>query len=311
MTLLPYLVAYGAIGIFVIAVIARFLMWARMPMHLRWELYPVAHEGPKAKYGGSYLEEFEWWTKKRHKSLFSEISAMAAEIIFLVAVKEHNPKLWTRSFPFHFGLYMVIGATALMFGAGLLTALAPGAMEGTLGTLFEYAILVAGVGGLVLGILGALGLLQRRLGDPALKDFTTSADIFNLVFFVVAFGVALANFAIVDRDFSKATAFCQGLITADFEGFSGTGLELYLPLAAVVLLSLLTVYIPLTHMSHFVGKYFAYHTIRWNDEPNLQGGKEEATINALLGQKITWSAEHIQGGGEKSWVDVATEDFSK
>ena len=35
---------------------------------------------------------------------------------------------------------------------------------------------------------------------------------------------------------------------------------------SVVLLSLLTAYIPTTHMSHFVGKYFAYHSIRWKDD---------------------------------------------
>ena len=42
---------------FVIAVIGRFFMWSRMPIHVRWELYPVAHEAKKAHYGGSYMEE--------------------------------------------------------------------------------------------------------------------------------------------------------------------------------------------------------------------------------------------------------------
>ena len=85
-----------------------------MPIHVRWELYPVAHEAKKAHYGGSYLEESEWWTKKREVSLFGELKVMVPEILFLVAVKEHNSKLWSRTFPFHFGLYMVIGCTVLM-----------------------------------------------------------------------------------------------------------------------------------------------------------------------------------------------------
>ena len=58
MAFFPHIITYIALGVFAIACIARVLMWMRMPMHLRWELYPVAHEpGNKAKYGGSYLEE--------------------------------------------------------------------------------------------------------------------------------------------------------------------------------------------------------------------------------------------------------------
>ena len=89
-------------------------------MHVRWELYPVAHEGKRAHYGGSYLEESEWWKKKREVSLWGELKVMVPEIVFLVALKEHNSRLWSRSFPFHFGLYLVGACTALMMLSGLL-----------------------------------------------------------------------------------------------------------------------------------------------------------------------------------------------
>jgi hypothetical protein len=91
----------------------------------------------------------------------------------------------------------------------------------------------------------------------------------------------------------------------------GSGLENLLPQASLVLLGLLMAYIPLTHMSHFVGKYFAYHAIRWNDEPNLRGGKQEAGIHEMLAQPITWAAPHIKGDGKKTWVDAATEEVKK
>ena len=45
MTTLVYIIAYLGLAFFLIAVVARFMMWSKMPMHLRWELYPVAHEG--------------------------------------------------------------------------------------------------------------------------------------------------------------------------------------------------------------------------------------------------------------------------
>ena len=39
----------------------------------------------------------------------------------------------------------------------------------------------------------------------------------------------------------------------------------------ICLAALLLAYIPLTHMSHFVAKWFTYHHVRWSDEPNRPG----------------------------------------
>jgi nitrate reductase gamma subunit len=311
MELVPYIVAYLGVAVCLIAVLARFVMWAKMPMHVRWELYPVAHEGKRAEHGGSYLEEGEWWTKKREVSRFAEAKAMGAEIIFLVAVREHNPRLWTRTFPFHFGLYLIIGCTAALVLSGVLSAVAPSVMAGSFGHVLGYAVIGLGYAGMVLGLIGSLGLLARRLGDPEIKDYTTGADIFNLLFFVVAFGCALVTAVVVDPDFTVVGGFVANLITLNMKALPGSGVEMALPLATIILLSLLLAYIPLTHMSHFVGKYFAYHSIRWNDEPNLAGGPQEKKIQAMLSQPVSWAAPHIQGDGKKNWVDVATKDMSK
>jgi hypothetical protein len=70
-------------------------------------------------------------------------------------------------------------------------------------------------------------------------------------------------------------------------------------------------YIPLTHMSHFVGKYFAYHSIRWNDDPNLRGSKHEQPIKEVLAYPVSWAAPHIQSDGKKSWAEVATADVEE
>jgi nitrate reductase gamma subunit len=311
MAAVPYVLAYAAIVVFVVAVIARFFMWSKMPLHLRWELYPVAHEGKRARYGGSYLEETDWWTRPREVSKLSEAKAMFAEIVFLVAVKENNPKLWTRSFPFHFGLYLVAACTVVMMASGVLASFAPTVLAGTLGSLVQNVIVALGVAGLCLGILGALGLIQRRLADPGLRDFSTGADFFNLIFFVVTFGVALLTFVLVDHDFARVTGLVHGLVGFELAPLSGGGLAAALPVASLVLMSLLVAYIPLTHMSHFVGKYFAYHAIRWNDAPNLRGSDEEATIGGLLSRPVTWSASHIGADGKKTWADVATEEMEK
>ena len=311
MEMIPYVVSYVAIGIFVVAVVARFFMWAKMPMHVRWELYPVAHEASRVHYGGSYLEEVDWWKKPREVSMVSELKEMIPEILFLVALKEHNPKMWARSFPFHFGLYLIIGATVLLFGNAILYVISESLATGGLGALIRYLTMACGVGGLLLTLFGSLGLLQMRLTDPKLKDYTAPADIFNLLFFVVAFGVALANFALFDRDFSKTQFFVHGVLTFQWNGMPGAGLQAILPVVTFVLMGALVAYIPLTHMSHFVGKYFSYHAIRWNDTPNLKGGPEEEAIGQLLQRPVSWAAPHINGDGKKSWAEAATEEMKK
>ena len=307
MTTLVYVVAYLGMVFFLAACIARFMMWSKMPMHVRWELYPVAHEGGgKAAYGGSYLEESDWWTKKREVSLFGELKVMVPEILFLVALREHNKKLWTRSFPFHFGLYLVGGVTALMLVGGLVGGYFPAGIAAPIGKIISLLVPFLGGAGLVLGIIGAIGLFLRRRGRE-LRDYTAPADLFNLVFFMAAFGVALVNFVGFDRDFSMVETFIANLVTFNLapigEGAGGMLLAL-----SVVLLALLVAYIPTTHMSHFIGKYFAYHSIRWSDEPNLAGGTQEETIHELLSRPVTWSAPHIKADGKKSWLDVTLEE---
>jgi nitrate reductase gamma subunit len=307
MHLLPYLAAYLGIAVFLVAVVARVVMWAAMPMHVRWELYPVAHEGPRARYGGSYMEEGEWWTKPRHVSRANELRAMLAEIVFMVAVREHNPRLWRRTFPFHFGLYLVITCTVLMLANSTLAAASDAASSAALGDVLRTAVIVFGYAGAVLIVVGALSLLHRRLTDPNLRSYSSGADYFNLLFFVVAFGWALVTAAAVDSDLSRVTAFVTDLVTVRAEALAGEGWEVLLPTGSVLLLSVLLAYIPLTHMSHFIGKYFAYHAIRWNDTPNLRGGPQEKKIQAMLNQPVSWAAPHIQGDGKKTWADVATE----
>ena len=308
MQLVPYIVAYVAVLVFMVAVIGRFVMFARLPMHVRWELYPVAHEGgKKSGYGGSYLEEFEWWTKPRETSLIGELKVMIAEILFLVALKEHNRKMWTWSFPFHFGLYLIIACTVMMILSAILDAAWAEYAVGGLATVIGTTVTVTGAAGLVLGLFGAIGLLARRLTARELKSFTSPADLFNLVFFIVAFGAALLLFATVDTDFKVVSGFVANLVAGNLAAVE-TGATLLL--VTVALLSILLAYIPMTHMSHFVGKYFAYHSVRWNDEPNLPGGKIEDKIPDLLNQTVTWSAPHISGDGtkKKTWAEAATEN---
>ena len=81
--------------------------------------------------------------------------------------------------------------------------------------------------------------------------------------------------------------------------------------ASVLTLSLLVAYIPLTHMSHFFVKWFTWHKIRWDDEPNVKGGRIEILIQNALQSPVSWSADHVNADGRKTWADIATEEIER
>ncbi len=308
--LLPCLLTYLAFASFAITVVARLAMWLRLPMHLRWELYPIPHAPMgKARYGGSLMEEAEWWKQQpRRPSPLGMVKATIPEMVFLSSVRTHNRQLWRRTFPFHLGIYLVGTAVGLALLVGAATAIAPQASAGSVGRLVQETVLIVGVAGLALGSLGALSLLLRRLTVPALRLHTVPGDIFNLAFFALTFGCGLLTFLLVDRHADRAMAFAATLTSFHLAALPGHGIERILPTTTVVLSGLLVAYIPLTHMSHFVGKYFAFHAIRWNDASNLAGGPQEDKIEKLLAYRVSWRAEHIQGEGRKNWSDLALEN---
>ena len=69
----------------------------------------------------------------------------------------------------------------------------------------------------------------------------------------------------------------------------------------------LLAYIPMTHMSHFIAKYFTYHTVRWDERSPVPGGMIEKKMAEYLMYRPTWSAAHIGAGRENAlWAEVAT-----
>jgi nitrate reductase gamma subunit len=294
--------AYALLTVFLVAFVVRSVRLARLPVHLRWELAPIPHEKGKGHYGGSYLEEVDWWTKPREKSLVAEIRYMLLEIVFLKAVWEHNRALWWFSFPFHIGLYLLVVAAAsfafMVLGslAGLGAASAPPVRAAT--TLVASA-------GYALGAIGALGLLGKRLFDRRLRDFTTPAGLFNLVLLLGVFATGLGLLA-TGRYAGDLNAFLGALVTGR-TAVTVSGIAA----AHVGVTLLFLAYLPFTPMMHFVAKYFTYHDVRWNDEPLIRGSRMEREIEGLLAQPVTWAGPHIHADGKKTWVDIATEEVGK
>jgi nitrate reductase gamma subunit len=233
---------------------------------------------------------------------------MVPEIFMLSGVRRHNPSLWLRSSPFHFGLYWLVGFCALLVAGAIAEALdvpvgtEMAGLQGVLATVTS----IAGVVGFVLMGAGALALLARRLGNPALRAHSSAADILNLLFFFSAALLGLSAFAFADPDASLLRRFVQGLFTLQPPSDLPA-----LVIAEIVVGSALLAYIPLTHMSHFFTKWFMYHDVRWNAEINRVGSRLEAAVDRQLRYKVSWNAAHVRGEGKKTWVDVATEEVAK
>jgi nitrate reductase gamma subunit len=296
-----YLALYAGLLIFLAGCIRRIAQYARTPLHLRWELYPVPHEEPeRAAHGGSYFEDRDWWSKPQKFNLTGELRAMVPEMLFLKGLWEFNRPLWYISFLFHFGLYLAIGGAVLAAAKAALALFVPAAVGGVFGTVLMHVYRIAGLAGTMLILAGAASLYYRRTTSAELKNYTTVGDLLNLASFIVTFA-ALALGYLVRPAGTDVSSLLRGLLTFDTSvrvgGLFAVGLVMAAALAA---------YIPYTHMAHFIAKYFTYHAVRWDDRWNLRGGAMEAKLAEYLTYRPNWSAAHMGADGRRTWAEIAT-----
>ena len=293
-------VSYMAILFFMVFVAARIIRIARMPVHLRWDLYPIPHERGKSRYGGSYFEEVDWWAKPKAFSLPGEIKEMAKEIIFIQSVFHHNRVLWIFSFPFHIGMYCLIGMASFAL-LGAIINLAGGTVSvsaGGLGLLVHVLTIILGTIGWSLSAYGAIGLFLMRLGKHDLKQATVFSDFVNLLFLLAVFVTGIIAWFLVDPIYETMRGFLQSLISFSALPPLPQAIAVNLWITAALLF-----YFPFTHMTHMFGKYFTYHKVRWEDEPNTRGGHIEKTVSQYFGYRLNWSAPHIKAGS--TWAEAA------
>lgn len=273
----------------------KFYQYARLPMHGRWELYPVPKEpGEKGHYGGSYYEDLEWWNKPRVVSHLGEMKEMLKEMLFIKNLFINQKRHWWISYSMHLGIYLLglwsvlllAGAVVEIFGQPLTTA--EGVSASPWAGMVYYATLLSGAAGAVLLTIGAAGLFLRRLFNNTLSRYTTPQEYFNLLFI---FAVAASGLLVWSGDpgFNYGREIMKGLLTVSpIE--ADTALTLH-----ILLLGALMIYIPQTKMSHYVAKYFSFHKVLWENEPNLKGSKTEEMVKKAMSYKpkVSWSAPHI------------------
>jgi len=252
--------------------------YSRYPIHSRLELYPVPKEGAgRAEYGGSYFEDPEWWQKPRPLNHAGELKDMLGEMLLIRLLFKNNRSLWWISYAFHLGIYVLFGWTLLLLLATLWPA--------------EWLVLFTGIVGALgyaLATLGALFLLVRRLFDSTLRVYTTPQEYFNLALISAVLITGAASWTCFANVFD---------VTRDLLFFSGAALA-PLVVCHLVLLGIMLIYIPIGKMSHYVGKYFTFHKVLWDNDPNHEGSDVEARLkkSAALPKPAAgaaWAAAHI------------------
>ena len=303
-----YILSYLCIIVFIAATVCLIYRQLSLPLHVRWEIYPVQHEtATRVAYGGSYMEKVNWWNDKYESSIINELKYMVPEILLLRGLWKENRSLWLVSFPFHFGMYLMIANFALLLLHSCFRLCGfPAFAAGSPSSIMLSCLIVAtGWSGLILGNIGSLGVIYKRLTDREMRNYSSFADYFNILFIFLFFLSAFITCLFVDPSLTGAKSYTLGLLTG------GHSLNSYIPgqsipgIMTIVSASLLVAYIPLTHMSHMYMKYFLYHNVKWDDAPNLPGGEVETAIKNNLKFKPTWKAKHVEADGHKSWEDIA------
>ena len=81
---------------------------------IRWDLYPVIHE-EQYRYGGSYYEKQEWWTRPRPKKTGRSLWYALKDNFYMGEYYKRNPLYWLFLLPWHLGFIFIIMFHILCF----------------------------------------------------------------------------------------------------------------------------------------------------------------------------------------------------
>lgn len=295
------ILTYVAYAFIIIMYGRKAIKYAKMPLHLRWDLYPVTHKN-RRNHGGSPDDDLEWRKKPRRKNLIRSIMFILKDNFYLGEYFHRNRGYWVVLLPWHVGFLLIISLHILCFFAALtmLLGLRVSAESANIfGKVIYYSILITGVGSFVTGSFGSVGMFIKRMADRDLRAYASPINYFNYLFLLAVFVSGLSAWYLGDATFTEYREFWKGLITFDFKN-----VEL-LSALHILLFSLLLIYLPFTRSMHYITRFFAFLWVNWDDKPNLKGSEIEKKVQRCLNQPVSWSAPHIRSG--QKWADLAIE----
>jgi nitrate reductase gamma subunit len=255
--------------IFMIGIAFRIVRIATMPVHVRWELYPMP---------GNAVEKTR---------------TMLSEILLLKGVYEHHRALWLWSWLFHSSLYLLIGAA----GLSLVASISPYARGG-----IALLIAIVSAAAFACGTVGTAALIIMRLASPRMRSYASFAALFNVVLLLAIFSTGLAHLILQPSAASVMIAASRSLLLQQ------PAPPLHAVAAVhLCLMAFFAAYFPFTQMAHAVLKYFTYHSVRWDDRPADSMPDLANRMKQYLAFPVSWSAQHIRDGKtEARWTEVVT-----
>jgi nitrate reductase gamma subunit len=275
---------FCALGVFLILMVYRIIMIIRQPVHLRWELAPIPYGKVRDIHNNSHFEEYGKQHKKQQKSLTAIIVYMAGEIFLQKRVWKNNRALWPFTSSLHIGIYLVILSMLFHVINALLIISNPSVI---ILDSFKYVAATIALAGYLVGCLGAIGLILKRLLDGNLRQFTNFSMYFKLLFLSLIFVSGIFAW-FYSADFAgEMSIFTRDVFTLN------TDITLTTPLAVHIIVSFLfVVYLPLTDMAHFITKFFTYHDVLWDD--TTLNKNMELKLDVLKSLTSNWSADHAK-----------------
>ena len=271
MTVVSVIVIIAFVAFLVLSA-AKFAKYSKYTTHSRFELYPVPKEGKvRAEYGGSYFEDNEWWTKERKIDRTNETIDIGKEMFAIKKLFDNQRSLWAPSMLFHGGIYVMMGWSFLML---ISVIFSPG--------WYITITNIVGVIGFTCATLGSAALLLRRCTDAGLRPYTTKAEYFNLTLILVTLLTGIYCWLGVISPFIVA----KGIFTMTL------GPVPPIVIFHLALVCVLLVYIPASKMGHYAGKFYAFRSVLWDNDPNTKGSKVEQNFRASAAKPTTttWSA---------------------
>jgi nitrate reductase gamma subunit len=265
------------------------------PLNVRWEVYPVPHETKERReYGGSYMEEVDWAKTALRPSRLPGLIEIGKEVVYLKRVREFNKYgLWILSLAMHWGLYL--GALTIVLAV----------VEKIFGTTFPFTPIIGGVAFLI-GAIGSLGIIAKRVTNAELNLYTVPADLFNLGWIAALFVLGIVG-GLMDPALAGYRAYIGNVLT-----FNPVPVPFIVSLHFAAL-ELFLIYMPFTKIIHYIGKYFTFEQTLWDDAFKTKDSDADRKVQQQLGYTVTWNAPHIVPG--KTWLEqaqmTATEDAKK
>ena len=284
--------------VFIIAMYtARIVRYLSLPVHLRWELYPIIHEESRGQ--GSCFEEMEWWMKARQRSHIRGVIFLLKEYLHLGEYFKRHFSYWIVLYPWHVGFILIILFHILCFLCGVCMAGGldvSGESPDIPGRILYYVVVVVGAVSFISGSIGSIGLAIKRIYDRNLRLYATPLNYMSYFLTSVVFLSGLYAWFSVDPALTEYREFWKGLVTLHFISVEPAS-ELH-----ILAFNLFLIYLPYTRSMHYITRFFAYFLIRWDDEPNVRGCNLEKELIKLQDQKVTWAGPHVGPG--KRWSDL-------